>query len=261
MGWTERPKRCCSGMLLKYAGALVLVLAIVVECDVGHQCVLCGGDCPSGGWTAIANSTEAAALCAIDVESEKDECDDGCDDSAETCTIMEKLWNVIGASDECRAFKSGMEELERGKQNQVKRVLRIAYRRLRRVELCEARAAAKADGIHNCQNRALNVAPVEGYMKWALATAGTLYCSKCAAVDFAYCGLLTARNPGQNTCTVQCNTNWRDATTDAAKMLQCSVMARSAQDVAAAHPHQKADDLLSLLDVAQRSKARDFTCW
>merc|ERR1712224_705931 len=153
---------------------------------------------------------EAAALCAIDVESERDECDDGCDDSAETCTIMDKLWNVIGTSDECRAFKSWMEELEKGKQNQVKRVLRIAYRRLRRVELCEARAAAKADGIHRCQRQALNVAPVEGYMKWALATAGTLYCSKCAAVDFAYCGLLTARNPGENTCTVQCNSNWQE---------------------------------------------------
>jgi len=244
-------------MLLKYAGALVLVLAIVVECEVGHQCVLCGGDCPSGCWEDIANSTEAAALCSIDVTSENDECDDGCSDSAETCTIMDKaLSSVIEASDRCRAFKSGMEELENSKQRQVKKVLRLAYRRLRRVESCEARAATKADGIHNCQNNAINVAPVEGYMKWALATAGTGYCSKCAAVDFAYCGLLTARNPGENTCTVQCNSNWQDAT----NMLQGD-QARFAQDVVAAHPHQKADDLLSLLDVAQRSKARDFTCW
>ena len=128
-------------MLLKYAGALVLVLAIVVECEVGHQCVLCGGDCPSGCWEDIvrnghtyararahartrartqATSTEAAALCSIDVTSENDECDDGCSDSAETCTIMDKaLSSVIEASDRCRAFKSGMEELENSKQRQA----------------------------------------------------------------------------------------------------------------------------------------------
>ena len=67
-----------------------------------------------------ATSTEAAALCSIDVTSENDECDDGCSDSAETCTIMDKaLSSVIEASDRCRAFKSGMEELENSKQRQA----------------------------------------------------------------------------------------------------------------------------------------------
>ena len=68
-------------------------------------------------------STEAAALCRFADDGTDDECDDGCncadDDDSCTCTLMDKLWGVIDQSDECRAFKEGMQELQKGKQNQA----------------------------------------------------------------------------------------------------------------------------------------------